>query len=190
MLAARAVVRADAMGLLPEGAESTPSGPEHAATALYQVLATARSAGIGRALAPPTDPTDEPRFEAFATALLDAMEESPQPQTEWVALERVLGAELLAGLVGVSASSLRRYAAGQRPTPDDVAARLHFVALVVGDLAGSYNDIGVRRWFGRPRTQLDGQTPAALLEGAWDPREDGPGRLRQLAASLLAAPAT
>jgi len=66
----------------------------------------------------------------------------------------------------VSTSSLRRYTAGARPTPDDVAARLHHVALIVGDIAGSYNDIGVRRWFTRPRTQLGTQTPATVLTGA------------------------
>lgn len=78
------------------------------------------------------------------------------PDTEWKGVEPVLGADLLAQIVVVSPSSLHRYASGARPTPDYVAARLHHLALIVGDLAGSYNDIGVRRWFGRPRTQLGG----------------------------------
>ena len=90
----------------------------------------------------------------------DALDQSPAPMAEWPALQEVLGPELLAGLVGVSASSTRRYASGARATPDPIAVRLHFVALVVGDLAGAYNDIGVRRWFQRPRTRLDGNTPA------------------------------
>lgn len=123
--------------------------------------------------------------------VLDALppEESPLPSPEWVGLERVLGADLLGELLGVSASSRRRYAAGTRPTPDDVAARLHVLARVVGDLAGSYTDLGVRRWFGRPRTRLGGQAPAALLRGAWTPQDEGPTRVRQLAAALLGAPA-
>src|SRR4051794_5017981 len=117
-------------------------------------------------------------------------ENVPVPGAAWLDLERVLGAELLAGLVGVSASSLRRYATGSRPTPNAVAARLHFLALVVGDLAGSYHDIGIRGWLGRSRTQLGGQSPAALLHGAWDPADDGPARVRQLAGTLLGASPT
>ena len=46
------------------------------------------------------------------------------------------GGELLGCLVGVSVSSTRRYLSRARHTPDAVAARLHFIALVVGDLAG------------------------------------------------------
>lgn len=189
-LAVRAVVRADAMGLLPEREADAPNGSDGTTDSLRQVLDAARAVGIGRALTMPADPTNEAHWQAFAAELLDAMEESPLPGPEWVGLERVLGAELLASLVGVSPSSLRRYATGVRPTPDDVAARLHVLALIVGDLAGSYNDIGVRRWFGRPRTQLDGQAPAALLPGAWNPQDEGPTRVRQLAAALLGAPAT
>lgn len=189
-LAARAAVRADAMGLLPDGAELSAAHPLNAAHTLSRVLDVARDAGIGRALTLPRDSTDEERWEGFVIDLLDALEESPLPRTEWVGLERVLGADLLAGLVGVSPSSLRRYAAGTRDTPDDVAARLHFLALVVGDLAGSYNDIGVRRWFSRRRSQLGGQAPADLLEGAWDPQDERPEQVRRLAAALLGAPAT
>lgn len=189
-LAVRAVVRADVMGLLHDAEGHALGGPEGAAAALRQVLDAARGAGIGRALTLPADPADEARWQAFANDLLHAMEESPIPRREWAGLEPMLTTDLLAELLGVSASSVRRYANGTRPTPDDVAARLHFLALVVGDLAGSYNDIGVRRWFGRTRTQLDGQTPAALLQGAWDPQDEGPALVRQLAAALLGAPAT
>ena len=178
------------MGLLPDRAELSASHPEDAASTLSRVLDLARGAGIGRALTVPADSTDEERWEAFVLDLLDALEESPLPRTEWVGLERVLGADLLADLIGVSPSSLRRYAAGTRDTPDDVAARLHFLALVVGDLSGSYNDFGVRRWFGRRRTQLGGRTPADQLQRAWDPQDEGPESVRRLAASLLGAPAT
>ena len=79
--------------------------------------------------------------------LNDALDASPVPASEWPGLVNILGIDLLARLVGVSAVSVRRYASGNRPTPDDIAARLHFLALVVGDLAGAYNDIGIRRWF-------------------------------------------
>lgn len=174
----------------PDRAELSATRPLDAAHTLTRVLDVARDAGIGRALTMPRDQADEERWEGFGLDLLDVLEESPLPSTEWVGLERVLGADLLAGLVGVSPSSLRRYAAGTRHTPDDVATRLHFLALVVGDLAGSYNDFGVRRWFSRRRSQLGGQAPADLLQGAWDPQEEGPENVRRLAAALLGAPAT
>lgn len=115
------------------------------------------------------------------------VEASPRPQTEWAPVLDTLGEELVAGLVGTSPSSIRRYAAGGRTTPQDVAERLHFLALVLGQLAGSYNDYGMRRWFSRPRTALDGRAPADLMGKNFDP--DGPAgeRIRTLAESLRAA---
>ncbi len=67
------------------------------------------------------------------------VEQTPLPETEWSALVDLLGLDLLASMTGVSPSSVRRYAAGSRETPDDVAGRLHFIALVLADLRGSYN---------------------------------------------------
>jgi hypothetical protein len=96
----------------------------------------------------------------------------------------------LATLLHISASSLKRYEHGERTTPDAVAARLHFLALVVGDLAGSYNDIGIRRWFQRKRTLLDNRAPAAILAADWDPDDEGPMRVRALARSLTTLSAT
>ncbi len=119
-----------------------------------------------------------------------ALSESPVPEREWPAVERILGLESMAQLMGISVSSARGYFAGIRTTPDAVAARLHFLAFVVGDLAGAYNDVGVRRWFHRPRTLLNGSTPAQLLEGNWEPHDDGPRQVRQLAASLGPSPLT
>ena len=116
--------------------------------------------------------------------------ESPAPATEWQAMNDVLGADLLADLVGISASSARRYQSGARHTPDAIAVRLHFLALVVADLAGAYNDIGIRRWFERSRQRLGGSTPAQLLAGDWWPDDGGPSRVRELAASLASSPAT
>lgn len=120
--------------------------------------------------------------------ILEAMEASPVPDSEWPAVERVLGPEQLAQLLGVSLSSLRRYAAGTRPTPDAVAVRLHFLALVVGDVAGSYNDVGIRWWFERKRSHLNGDAPSDLLVGDWDPEDSGPARVRALAATLVEGP--
>ena len=116
----------------------------------------------------------------------DQLEMSPQPTDEWAPVIETLGEELLAQLVGVSISSVRRYANGSRPTPQDVAERLHFLALLIADLAGSYNDFGIRRWLNRPRTPLGGRSPASLL-GEFDP--DGPDAqsVAALAASLVGA---
>ena len=123
-------------------------------------------------------------------ALRNALEESPVPVAEWRSLTRLFGADRLAELIGVSRVSLRRYASAQRPTPDDIAARLHFLAKLVGDLRGAYNDIGVRRWFDRARTQLHGSAPREILQGKWDPDASGPMEVRQLARSLTASAAT
>ncbi len=130
------------------------------------------------------------RLSVILWKISAALDESPVPDREWRAVERILGLESMAELIGISISSARRYFAGERTTPDGVAARLHFLAFVVGDLAGAYNDVGVRRWFRRPRKLLDGNTPAQLLEGDWEPHDEGPRQVRELAASLGPSPAT
>lgn len=45
-------------------------------------------------------------------------------------------------MLGVSASSLRRYRTRARPTPAVIAARLHVLALVIADLAGGFDPDG------------------------------------------------
>ena len=121
-----------------------------------------------------------------ATAVLSAIDDSPIPQAEWGPLSEFLGEELPA-LLGISASSLTRYRSGERTTPDAVAARLHVIAQVVSDLTGSYNDFGVRRWFGRTRQALDGRAPNSILSGAWAPDDADVARVRALAQALLGA---
>ena len=73
---------------------------------------------------------------------------------------------------------------GSRAAPDEVAARAHYLALVSGDLAGSYNDVGRRQWWGRSRSALGGVSPRAALGSSWQP--DGPTarRVADLAAAL------
>jgi hypothetical protein len=77
-------------------------------------------------------------------------------------------------------------------TPQDVAERLHWLALIVGDLLGSYNDYGIRRWFERKRTALGGRSPREVLElvGDWSPDDPKVAKVRDLAASLAALGAT
>ncbi len=133
---------------------------------------------------------DAARLSALLAKINEALDQSPAPAHEWRALQGVLGVEMLTRLLGISQSSARRYISGERSTPDAIAARLHFLAFVVGDLAGAYNDIGVRRWFDRPRERLDGTTPARTLGDDWSPGDDGPQRVSALARALASSPAT
>ena len=119
----------------------------------------------------------------------DALEVSAVPGDEWRHLRGVLGDDLLARLCGISLPSLRRYASGARSTPDEVASRLHTVALLVADLSGAYNDFGVRRWFLRPRTQLGGRSPNQILTGPWSPDAPEVAEVRSLARAITSSPA-
>ena len=150
-------------------------------------------AGIGQAFLselhclPSSDPA---RLSALLEKINEALDESPIPSHEWPALQAILGLDLIARLLSISQSSARRYLSGTRTTPDVVADRLHFVALLVGDLGGAYNDIGIRRWFDRPRKLLGGSTPARTLGDNWLPNDQGPQRVRELAHALASSPST
>jgi hypothetical protein len=184
-----ALTRAEAMGLLPR----THRIETLDLAVLDRLLEFVRRAGIGRTLdlAFVGEPAARPaHLERVLERLNEALEDSPVPDCEWERLAGVLGAESLARLVGISLSSVRRYRASARTTPDDVAGRLHFLALVVGDLSGAYNDAGIRQWFDRKRGQLGGRAPAELLAGDWKPAGPGPRRVRELARALAASPAT
>ena len=119
-----------------------------------------------------------------------ASEESLAPELEWTLLFEALGVDLLSRPLGISPSGVWRYKSASRDTPDATAARLRFLSAIVGDLNGAYNKIGVRHWFDRKRTQLDGRAPSGLLKGRWDPREPGPRRVRDLARASTGTPAT
>ena len=180
--------RAEAMGLIEPGAMVRSD-----VTAVRHLANRVRRAGIASAAADELNNVAAPTAAEVAELLetmVAALEASPVPKFEWTGLARVFPPEDLASLLHISASSLKRYQQGERATPDSTAARLHFLALVVGDLAGSYNDVGIRRWFHRKRTTLDNRTPAAILAGEWDPDDDGPMRVRALARSLTALSAT
>lgn len=179
--------RAEAMGIVEPGI--TPLE----ADTVRQLAGKVRSAGIATSAADVLRNVERPSRQDLAALLemiIAALEASPAPRYEWKGLTRVFAIDDLAALLDISLSSLKRYEAGDRDTPDDVAARLHFLALVVGDLAGSYNEIGIRRWFQRKRTQLDGRSPAAILARGWDPEDPGPQRVRQLARTLVSLSAT
>ena len=131
-----------------------------------------------------------PQLTSVLRNVLAAIEESPIPDQEWVPLTTLLGDELVSRTVGSSISSVQRYRNHERPTPDDIAARLHTVALIVADLAGSYNGFGIRRWFQRPRSVLGGQAPAEVLSGDWSPDDESVRTVRDLARSLLGSAST
>lgn len=133
---------------------------------------------------------DAQKIRQILETVLEQTDHAPVPSGEWKPLTEALGEALLADLLGVSASSLRRYLSGTRPTPQDVAERLHFLALLVADLSGAYNEYGIRRWFSRKRATLGGQPPASLLGAGFDPDGADARRLRGLAGSLTAAGAT
>ena len=182
------VMRADAMGLLAPRAIDRLDLDEW-----ERVARDVSQAGIGQGLfvahARSTD-LETDRFRAMLQHVNEALDASPVPVSEWPALHRVLGPRLLARLLNISTVSLRRYRSGTRTTPDDVVARLHVLALMVGDLAGAYNDAGIRRWFVRPRTMLGNRAPGDVLTAGWQPEDPGPRRVRDLANALTASPAT
>ena len=184
--AVTALGRADAMGLLP--------ADEHIHTldliSFRKAVRHILRAGIARNIQLDLTDASGSNLERTLEHLNIALEESPVPEFEWNRLAEVLGLELLGRLLGISATSIRRYRANARTTPDEVAERLHFLSLIVGDLAGAYNEIGMRQWFERKRSQLDGRTPLDFLKGRWKPAQPGPRRVQDLARALVASPAT
>ena len=187
-LAIGVISTAEAMGLLDGVSLERLDWPS-----FQKVADRLMKAGIGRDLRAAF--SAKPRVkDAEVGELLDrlaiAVEESPVPSHEWRSLEQILGPERLASLVGISPVSVRRYRKQERSTPDAVAARLHFVAALVGDLRGAYTDAGIQRWFDRPRQLLDGKAPAELLRDDWSPDDSTAQKVRDLARSLVASNAT
>ena len=121
---------------------------------------------------------------------IDILENSPTPDAEWRSMREILGDQVLAELIGVSPSSVKRYANEERTASDDIADRLHFVAMVIADLTGSYNELGIRRWFERPRAQLSGKSPRQALGERWQSATPAAVRVRELARSLVAGGGT
>ena len=182
------VMRADAMGLLAERSISRLDLAEW-----ERVAKDVTRAGVGKGLLAEHLGATAPEshsFHAMLEHVNEALGASPVPASEWPALQRVLGVDLLARLLSISIVSLRRYLSGARKTPDDVAVRLHALALMVGDLAGAYNDAGIRRWFTRPRTVLGNRAPVDVLASGWQPDDPEPRQVRGLANALTASPAT
>ena len=184
--AVTALARADAMGLLP--------ADEHIATldmpSFRKAVRHIHRAGIARNIQLELSDPSASGLERTLEHLNLALEDSPVPEFEWNRLTDVLGLDLLSRLLGISPSSIRRYKVAARTTPDTIAEKLHFLSLIVGDLSGAYNEIGIRQWFERKRAQLDGRTPLDSLKSRWNPAQPGPRRVQDLARALVASPAT
>jgi hypothetical protein len=126
---------------------------------------------------------DHVRDELLAQ-VYERLEECPSPATEWQAVRDVLNDDaLLAALLGIGIASVRRYAKGDRHRSDPVAVRLHWLALLIDQLEGTYNAYGIRCWFQRARAALDGQAPQDRLKGDWDPDDADIQPLAALAQS-------
>lgn len=181
-LATRLVAIAETLGLVLRSEQSRTDLPT-----IRAAFAELARVGVGRHSAELPTRVSAATMSAAADHLLESVEGSPLPDLEWTPISEVLGDELLARLVGISASSLHRYRASERATPDSVAERLHQITLVVSDLSGSYNDLGIRRWFARPRTALGGRAPAEIFAGKWSPDDGSVREARHLARALLGA---
>ncbi len=183
------MVTADAMGLIPANARIEKLD----SSTMRQLMHWLSGAGIAKVAASELERSLEEKpelLEKIVEQLSDILEASPSSRHEWPRLVAILGVDQLARLLGISPASLRRYLVGRRETPDQVAHRLHFLALLVGDLAGAFNEIGIRSWFHRKLSLLGGVSPSELLKGSWSPDDRGPKRLRELTRSLVAFPAT
>ena len=107
------------------------------------------------------------------------------PEETIADLRGCLGPCLLAGLVGRSDRSLLDYRSRRRAVPPEVIDRLHFLSVLGVLLAGSFNDDGIRRWWERPRLDLDGRTPREMLHGEWSSTDEDAGRVLAMALTLL-----
>jgi hypothetical protein len=121
--AAGVISKAEAMGLLPDLEIERLDLPSFRA-----VVGKIAEAGIGTevqaALSAPASRIGSPEMSRLLDRLEAAIDESPSPEHEWRSLEGIFGTDRLAGLLGTSSPSVRRYQSGARKTPDLLAARL------------------------------------------------------------------
>lgn len=180
--AIRLLRRALALGLLADHERVSRLDLE----LVRRIAREASAAGIGHDAAVAllqSDPGTN-RLAGLIERLDDSLAQSALPGREVPELLRVFDRDGLAALAGTSSVSLGRYLSGARTWPDELAARVHWLSLVLSDLEGAYNAFGVRRWFDRQRAQLDGRSPRQVLGSEWDPSSPDVERVRQLAATL------
>ena len=159
------VFRADVMDLLPRDVDERGEVDLDAAF-LGDLTERVIEAGLGSALLKLHAGASAEETADLVRSIWQALDDSPYPQGEWGGVRERLDDEQLADLLGISTSSVRRYASGERQTPDEIAWRLHTLSRIIAALTGSYNDYGIRRWFVRPRPQLGGGTPTEVFARA------------------------
>src|SRR5437879_4762020 len=120
--ATRFLRRADAMGLLEEPIEEL--SPEVVRRVARRLSRRGLASDVAARLTAPVPSRDE--FVRYLDAALLALDESPVPVAELTKLNSILGHELLAEILEISAASLQRYQKGDREAPDAVAGRAHF----------------------------------------------------------------
>lgn len=184
------ILKAEAMGLVKEPVDTLRLNLE----TIISVAQSVVNEGLARRVV--IDPQRWREYEAKdlclkLNALSDVLEHSPVPEREWPKVRELLSDNLLTGILHVSEPSIRRYVQGERQTTDAVIMRLHWLALVLGELLGSYNEIGARNWFGRPRKSFDGKTPFQMLASKdWNPDDEEPKKIRDFVKSLNGAMGT
>jgi hypothetical protein len=121
------------------------------------------------------------------TRLMDDQRGSPETESLEVGLAgllRIYGITAFAALLSVATADLHAYRDGSRAVPDVVIARISFLVQITDDLAGSYDSMGMRRWWERPRTTLGGRSPRAALGPDWDPEGPVARTIARFAAGL------
>lgn len=172
--------RADAMGLLEGRIEEL--SPEVVRQVARKLSRRGLASDLAARLAGAAPSREE--FVRYLDAALEALDESPVPAAELTKLNSILGHELLAQILEISAASLQRYQSGDREAPDVVADRAHFLTAVIAALEGTYNEFGVRRWFERPRSIFGGRTARQLLTPRWTSQDESARRVLNAAESL------
>lgn len=179
------------MGLI----EDTDESPESNLLALVKVLKRVRIGAEQAAVLQPMlhgQDLDDVVARNAMLHLYAVLGESPLPEREWRSLLGTFDPADLGALLKTSESSVKRYASDVRTTPDHIADRLHWLAITVGYLSGSYNAYGIRRWFQRPRQTLGGLSPSEALaaEGDWSPYGAAATQIHNLAKASTGMTAT
>jgi transcriptional regulator with XRE-family HTH domain len=102
-------------------------------------------------------------LEEIAGASPISEERSPKDVVRWLAKTIPVSQQELANVLGVERRKLQRWLNESSSPEGDDALRVAAVARVVNQLRHAFTPIGVLRWFDRPRRELGGRKPKALL---------------------------
>ena len=90
----------------------------------------------------------------------------------------------LAARTGFTKPEIIRLAGGHAGNLDETQARLQTLIQIVDALEGGYNRDGIRRWFSRPRANLQGRAPEDVLKHKWSPQDADIRVIQAMARSL------